>query len=440
MRFLVASVVVVVFGGCGSPARQGGDDMGAPDACVGLECRIVNCAQRNMPETTISGTVFAPNGTLALYGVNVYIPASPPGPLSDGVQCSQCQDQLLGGSVASTLSDAAGKFALSKVPSGTNVPLVIQVGKWRRLVDIPEILPCQDNALPPNVTSLPRNKTEGDLPKIAMTTGNCDALECLVKKLGVDPKEFTIEGGSGRIQLFTGNGSSALSDGTTMTNANSLWGDLEKLKRYDIAAFSCEGNVHPGTTPAMMANVKAFADLGGRMFMSHYHAQWISGHPASGNTGPRDVPQQVWPAVATCNVEARPPNSTGIIDTVNNPKGSAFASWMANVGAGGGTFAITETRETCTAVDNTKAERWVYIQGTGTEQIPQNFQFTTPQESPKDNRCGKVVFSDMHISGSCRGGTTPAWPSYCTAGALTPQEKALAFMFFDIASCVGPIF
>ncbi|CAN5779004.1 hypothetical protein BH11MYX3_BH11MYX3_01930 [soil metagenome] len=437
MRFFVAPVVVALFAACGSPERRGGgDDVGEPDACVGLECRIVNCAARNMPETSISGTVFAPNGTLALFGVTVYIPASPPGVLTDGVQCSQCQDSLLGGSVAAVQSDEAGKFTLTKVPSGINVPLVIQVGKWRRLVDAPEILPCQDNVLPANITSLPKNKAEGDLPKIAMTTGSWDALECLVKKLGVDPKEFTTDGGAGRIHLYSGNGATGLSDGTPMANADTLWGDVNKLKTYDIAAFSCEGHEHPGTTPAMMANVKAFADLGGRIFMSHYHAQWISGHHTSITPAPIDVPQQVWPSVATCNIDSTPPNSTGIIDTVNNPKGSAFATWMANVGAGGGTFGITESRESCTAVDNTKAERWVYVQGTGTQQVPQNFQFTTPQESPKDNRCGKVVFSDMHVSA---GGSSGNFPSSCSAAPLTPQEKALAFMFFDIASCVGPI-
>ena len=436
MRLFVAPVVVALFAGCGSPERRGGDDTGGADACVGLECRVVNCAQRNMPETSISGTVFAPNGTLALFGVNVYIPASPPGALTDGVQCSQCQDQLLGGSVASALSDAAGKFALTKVPSGINVPLVIQVGKWRRLVDIPEILPCQDNVLPANITSLPKNKSEGDLPRIAMTTGSNDALECLVKKLGVDPREFTTDGGAGRIHLYTGNGATGLSDGSPMAQAVALWGDLNKLKNYDIAAFSCEGSERTGITPAMMANVKSFADLGGRVFMSHYHRQWISGHHQSGNTGTVDVPQQVWPSVATCNANVILDTETGTIDQVNNPKGSAFATWMRNVQASttAGQFTIEGSRQSCTTIDNTKAERWVTIQAA---QFPQNFQFTTPQESPKDNRCGKVVFSDMHVSG---GGTLGNFPSSCSNTPLTPQEKALAFMFFDIASCVGPIF
>ncbi|MEO7091860.1 MAG: carboxypeptidase regulatory-like domain-containing protein [Polyangiales bacterium] len=428
MRYLLAPLVVALWTGCGSPERRGGDDVEV-DACVGLECRITNCTARGMPDTTISGTVFAPNGTLALYGVTVYIPNSDPGPLPDGVACSQCQNALPGGSVAQMLSGADGKFMLTKVPDGVNVPLVIQVGKWRRRVDIPEVLACQDNVLPPNVTSLPKNKLEGDLPKIAITTGGCDALECLVRRLGVDAKEFTTEAGTGRINLYNSGGASGTADGTPLPTGDSLWGDLTKLKKYDIAAFSCECSPHSAATPTMMNNVKAFADLGGRVFMSHYNAQWISG---SGS-----APQPVWSSVATCNVDTTPISTVGTIDQVNNPKGAAFATWMTNVMAssGAGTFTITQGRESCTMVDNTKAERWVYVQESA-GQIPQNFQFTTPQESPKDNRCGKVVFSDMHVASDFSSGN---FPSGCSATPLSAQEKALAFMFFDVASCVGTI-
>jgi hypothetical protein len=79
-----------------------------------------------------------------------------------------------------------------------------------------------------------------------------------------------------------------------------------------------------------------------------------------------------------------------------------------------------------------KAERWTYYQG-----APQNFQFTTPNEVDPDQRCGKVAFSDMHVSGDSQGGT---YPSTCgNSTTLSPQEKALAFMIFDLSSCVGQI-
>ena len=44
----------------------------------------------------------------------------------------------------------------------------------------------------------------------------------------------------------------------------------------------------------------------------------------------------------------------------------------------------------------------------------------------------------MHVSGGPGGGD---YPDSCQGGlTLSPQEKALAFMFFDISSCVGSIF
>jgi hypothetical protein len=89
-----------------------------------------------------------------------------------------------------------------------------------------------------------------------------------------------------------------------------------------------------------------------------------------------------------------------------------------------------------TTVDQVKldrGERWTYLKGQGGR--TQNFQFTTPNEQPPAARCGKVVFSDMHVSGVPM--FQMPYPAACPLTPLTPQEKALAFMFFDIASCVG---
>jgi hypothetical protein len=46
----------------------------------------------------------------------------------------------------------------------------------------------------------------------------------------------------------------------------------------------------------------------------------------------------------------------------------------------------------------------------------------------------------MHVSADSTSSAGNPYPGGCSTAPLTPQEKALAFMFFDIASCVGSIF
>jgi hypothetical protein len=189
-----------------------------------------------------------------------------------------------------------------------------------------------------------------------------------------------------------------------------------------------------------------YADAGGRVFASHWHNIWIGGDDTNPAHGMPD-----WEATATFNFGGNPsPDTlTAMIDQVNNPKGPAFATWMQNVMGSTtlGQLTVTASRTTCTSVDPTKTEQWVYLDpatanppGNLTMKSAMNFQFTTPQNLPTDQRCGKVVFSDMHVSADSSSAPGTAYPNGCSTGALTPQEKALSFMFFDIASCVGSIF
>jgi hypothetical protein len=433
MRILIVALVGSVMA-CGG-GRQNGDGVdskGGGDACVGLQCRVVDCSHHGGMPTSISGTVYAPNGTLALYGATVYVPNIDPGPFPDGVQCDRCSGQLPGEPVTRTSSDEMGHFHLDNVPAGTDVPLIITIGKWRRKVLVPSVQQCTDNPQPAAVTSLPKNKSEGDLPKIAISTGSCDALECLVRRLGVSDSEFTTDGGTGHIHLYNGNGANQLANNTNLAASPSLWGNLDKLKTYDMVMFSCECGQTPTTKPqAAMDAIKAYADLGGRVFLSHYHNIWIGGESGAPTHAPA-----VWKNIATW-AEGTFDGGTAKIDQVNNPKGSSFATWMQNVqgSSGNGLVDIQSGtgRQTSATLDNTKAERWIYQDVTGT-QFPQNFQFTTPNEVAKEQRCGKVVFSDMHVAGDST--SSGKFPTGCSTSPLSPQEKALAFMFFDIASCV----
>jgi hypothetical protein len=441
---------------CGAECTPGGGECAQGDkctndgrcvsgnTCTGLECQVVDCAKMGMPPTSLSGTVFAPNGTLPLFGINVYTPSIDPGPLPAGAVCSRCGDNLPGGPITMTSTDEAGNFKLMGVPAGANVRLVIQTGKWRKQIMLPMVQQCTDNPVPMAETRLPKNKSEGDLPLIGITTGSADALECLVRKLGVDDAEIKTDGGGGSIHLYTdggsgmGQGTNSFQSGGMFADANTLWSDANKMKAYDILIFSCEGGQHPETkSQGAMDAVKAYADLGGRIFMSHWHNIWIEGSTqGGGNQKPA-----VWPTVATWNNSmttfSTPPD---LIDEANNPKGRSFATWMLNV-MGSTTrdqIDIMMGKQTATGVDNAKAERWVYWENGGM-QYPQNFQFTTPNEMPVQQRCGKVVFSDMHVASGSNSAPGMPYPSGCSSAPLTPQEKALAFMFFDIASCVSVI-
>ena len=443
--------------------------------CVGLQCNITNCASMSKPSTTITGTVFAPNGTMPLYGVNVYISNSPPGPFLSGSHCSTCADDLPADVITSTLTDEAGKFTLPDIPDGDNIPVVFSIGKWRRVIKLAHVNACTstaivaaDSTLPKSHDDMTANTVSVDMPQIAISTGNADSLECLVRRLGIADKEITSDKGTGRIHLFsdkgagTGTGGGQGTDsfdagfggGTgTFSDSQTLWGSSTnqgKLASYDIVILSCEGAQHVETkSQEAMNNLKAYADTGGRVFLSHWHNIWIEGSTTGMNAN--NTKPAVWPNLAMWSNNTNNSNQTGdTIDEIHNPKGMAFATWMLNVGGSpaGMRDAVplqTNTgRDTCRSVDNTNVEQWVYWQKDANTQITQNFQFTTPAEKALENRCGKVVFSDMHVSGGPLkdgNGNVLPYPTSCGAQTgLSPQEKALAFMFFDIASCVGTLF
>jgi hypothetical protein len=441
---------VLSLAACGSKNPVGDDDPDSgfvPDACVGLECQLVDCNSAQKPPTTFTGRVFAPNGTLPLYGINVYVPRNDPGPLTEGAVCDKCTSTLPGNPLVQTVTDENGNFRLA------NVPVIVTTGKWRRKLTIANVAACQDTPLPEADTRLPRTKAEGDIPKIALTTGSADSLECLVRKLGIDDSEITNASGTGRIHFYAGNGKNtfdagfpgAVGSGTAISSATPFWATVDGLKPYDIVFLSCEGGHNIGTKPqAALDAMKAYADLAGRVFASHWHNVWIGGNFQA--QVPPTIAPPVWKDLATWrrNDSVTPGNLTVLIDEIANPKGDSFATWMLNVGGSTVRDQILLTanteRATTATLDGTKAERWVATQPNdpNSANTPQMFQFTTPNEEIKDNRCGKVVFTDMHVSGSPGGGN---YPSSCGASnVLSAQEKALAFMFFDIASCVGGVF
>ena len=414
--------------------------------CTNLRCRQGSCTKGACTATpcpgggttSLSGTVTDPAGKVPLYNVVVYVPNEPLQPLREGASCETCSGNFSGKPIAVTLTDTAGHFKLDDVPVGPDVPVVIQIGKWRRQLVMSDVPACANTTITNNdLTRLPRNQSEGDIPKFAIATGGSDALECLLRKIGVDEAEFTSDTGTGRVHLFQGYRASptiaSTGASTALKTVDELWSSTASLMRYDIVLMACEGDSgqSEGRSAAQYQVVRGYGDLGGRVFGSHYHTNWVRSEDGEPNAG--------YPAVAKFSSgEGTLPD--GFLATVDTtfPKGLALRDWLVNVGASPtpGQLAVNGTKHLVDATVAGVSQQWLYGMDVA-KKTPavQYFSFTTPVGQKE---CGRMIFSDVHVSQG--GGALAAipFPTRCGApgGELSPQEKALEFMLFDISSCV----
>lgn len=399
--------------------------------CQGLACFQVGC-QAGSP-TRITGRVFAPNGTLPLPNVDVYIPNAELAPLPDGVQCARCDIPPSGSPLVRTRSAADGSFVLENAPATANVPVVIQSGKWRSKLLLPSVAACQATPIADGTLRFARTAAEGDMPRIAVSTGAADAHECLLRKAGIADSEFTPAGGAGRVHLFAGSGGTdaidAANGGEALTAPQAtLWATSAQLGAYDLVVLACEATQVAATKPAAsLEAMKAYADVGGRVMMGHWHNIWLQAGPAP------------WPALATWTTGGA--LSTTFDIATGFGRGDELAQWVVAVGASATPGTIQyQGAQTATGVDAARVRKRIFKDVTpGGQPSVQYFSFTTPAEDPIDARCGRVAFTDLHAAGGDSSSPSLAFPSggcVSPVGQLSTQEKAALYILFDLTNCV----
>jgi hypothetical protein len=425
--------------------------------CIGLQCVASSdaCAAQGKPPTTISGVVYDPAGALPLYNVYVYVPNQKPDPIVPGnPTCTSCQAPASGSPVIGASTDKDGKFTLSQgpgdtwgVPSGDNLPLVLQIGKWRRQLVMPHIDACADNPLPDSPTPsqklrLPAKTSEGDMPYIAFTSG-CDPAECFLRHVGIDDSEFVPPGsaGGGHVVFYTGqdanslgaNGSgSQIAGGNTWSETYTWWADVADLKQYDLVFDACECNANDRGAGAYQA-MHDYVAGGGRLLSSHYYYNWLA--PPTGPTDFQGVVSWALP-------EGIGPSYQNYYVDMSFPKGQAFGGWLQDLGVTTtlGVITLADTRYDMNGV-NPGTTRWLYnadaVGADAGSYATMLMSFNGPVGQPPASQCGRVMFSDVHISGTSDDST---FPNECAGadpdGSHAVNEKAQEFLFFDLFSCV----
>jgi hypothetical protein len=274
--------------------------------------------------------------------------------------------------VAVAQTDPTGAFTLTNVPTTAKVsqiPLVVQMGKWRRVTMLTAVPDCQSTTVAPGNSRLPQNQFDGynnhaDMPQVAFVSGSADPFECMLLKAGISPTEF----GSSSLNpnrrfhyynspdkpgtsIDPGFGSVVTGD-LMWNNNNAPW----NLSAYDVVILACEGAEENKTDRSTngYANLVAYAGQGGRVFMSHYSYVWMK----------YNTP---WAGVVngwggTSSVDTQDPLNATIF-TGGFPKGQAFDTWLGltpNPNAlSSGTLPIHQARQDFTIPTASGVQPWL---------------------------------------------------------------------------------
>jgi hypothetical protein len=424
-----------------------GDSAPAPKCTTGGE---LGCYVPTGCTTTLSGTVHDPAGRNPIFNAVVFVPNSTTGTLpkitpGNSGSCNTC-DASIGNYVAATQTDAKGHFTLTGVPATSHVPLVVQIGKWRREVFLPEVKACTNNVVPAADSRLPRSKAEGDMPQIALLTGFADQLGCFLTGLGIANSEWSGPHRGGRVDVYSGTGGAGVTNGTAGACASGncpLWDTLAGLEYYDIVLMACEGGTNDAAKGApAMSNMRTWLNHGGKMFGTHFHYTWFSDGPTYGCAACSDL-------AGTANWQG----VSGGIGTGNYTIDTSFyggkmlQQWMQNLGQVTGNQITLDGVANSVGTVKTGAQRWIYDPATNSTKY---LTVLTPiggvpastaadagmSDGTGPHYCGKAVFTDLHAGGVAFG--AGALPDSCNASTpFTAQEAALEFLFFDLSACVS---
>ena len=336
-----------------------------------LTC-LIACAPFALSQactTSITGKVYSPNGPTTgdpIPNILVFVPAPgyPPPTFSQGIAggCAVQSTLVPAKLLVSTTTAFDGSFTLTSPDlAGTNVPIVIQAGKWRAQLVVPTVTACATTQFS---ASMPAATGPGvDLPHIAVVTGGADGIECIFHKIGIANSEFTDPSGSGSINLFEG---AAVGGAVINPLASHIPSEADlvetpaTLSLYDLVMFGCQGtaadSIATRNTNGALNNLVDYANNGGRIFATHFGYVWLD---------------NIQPFASSANwsnaVSYQSANNVTLPATIDTsyPEGAILSKWLQVVGASynniPGKIGLQNVRVNTSGVNSPPSQSWVTL-------------------------------------------------------------------------------
>ena len=386
-------------------------------------------------QVTITGKVTAPNQADPVPGAAVYIPSNVPEDFPLEVRCEVCKQA---GQTTNrwwtTTTAYNGSFTLKDVCPGSYW-LIMQNGRFRRAIKI--TVPTGGNMqIKAGESRLPRKNKEftihDTVPKIAVATGDYDKMECVLLKMGLDNSAY---------HLYEG--AKLLKNKNLKTSFADLVKNYNLLKTYNIVFINCTDNTFETQlkNSAVVQNLTNYVKAGGRLYITDWSYDWMEQLPEL--AGYIDFEPGV--SDGTPETQNKAALGKGDIKVLADIKDPALAKWLGQFGGAiqNGKSQISHFLTQWVIMHKVSKDVKTWVTGvissitgsiSGSRPLTVTFNY---------KNCGKALFSSYHTEGrddELKAYPAPAkpFPNYCT-GQISPQDRILEYLIFDIANCVTPV-
>lgn len=274
------------------------------------------------------------------------------------------------------------------------------------------------------------------MPRIALTTGVCDDIGCLLPKLGIDPSEIGIpnDGDQKRVHVYRG-AMDAADAPRGSAPSSTLWSSAASLSRYDMLLLSCEcGERTENKGPAANEAMTRYLEGGGRIFTTDFMYTFYRDSPSAELRRAIDVRGGGHEGGRPMSIV---PGSGG---------GKELSSWLRAATPQSpetveGRVDFESVFENIASVDPSRARVWAVSPRPLAPTSPPGPRIVSvdfPIGRSAGEQCGRAVHIDAHVHQPKAGDRVgPDYPKTC-GSTMSTSEAALAFFLFHLADCVVP--